>query len=95
MFRNTLLLTLCAVGLLSAEVRSEDLRDKLIRENVDFELSYGDSRVLQVQTGRYTLYFQREPGCPIRLDSAIAWIDAGVKIGWLDGHGDDVLFTLP
>ena len=24
-----------------------------------------------------------------------AWIDAGVKIGLLDGHGDDVLFTLP
>ena len=24
-----------------------------------------------------------------------AWIDAGVRIGLLDGHGDDVLFTLP
>ena len=24
-----------------------------------------------------------------------AWIDAGVRIGWLDGHGDDHLFTLP
>ena len=24
-----------------------------------------------------------------------AWIDAGVKIGLLDGHGDDELFTLP
>ena len=26
---------------------------------------------------------------------AHAWIDAGVRIGWLDGHGDDHLFTLP
>ena len=26
---------------------------------------------------------------------AHAWIDAGVRIGWLDGHGDDELFTLP
>ena len=24
-----------------------------------------------------------------------AWIDAAVKIGLMDGHGDDVLFTLP
>ena len=24
-----------------------------------------------------------------------AWIDAGVRIGLLDGHGDDELFTLP
>ena len=29
------------------------------------------------------------------INYAHAWIDAGVKIGWLDGHGDDVLFTLP
>ena len=29
------------------------------------------------------------------INCAHAWIDAGVKIGWLDGHGDDVLFTLP
>jgi uncharacterized protein len=26
---------------------------------------------------------------------AHAWLDAGVKIGWLDGQGDDQLFTLP
>ncbi|CAI8205449.1 MAG: Uncharacterised protein [Methanobacteriota archaeon] len=26
---------------------------------------------------------------------AHAWVDAGVRIGWLDGHGDDELFTLP
>ena len=26
---------------------------------------------------------------------AHAWIDVGVRIGWLDGHGDDHLFTLP
>ncbi len=26
---------------------------------------------------------------------AHAWIDAGVRIGWLDGHNDDHLFTLP
>ncbi len=25
------------------------------------------------------------------INYAHAWIDAGVKIGWLDGHGDDVL----
>ena len=24
-----------------------------------------------------------------------AWIDAAVRIGFMDGHGDDVLFTLP
>ena len=24
-----------------------------------------------------------------------AWIDAAVKIGLMDGHGDNVLFTLP
>ena len=29
------------------------------------------------------------------INYAHAWIDAGVKIGWLDGHGDAVLFTLP
>lgn len=29
------------------------------------------------------------------INYAHAWIDAGVKLGWLDGHGDDVLFTLP
>ena len=29
------------------------------------------------------------------INYAHAWIDAGVKIGWLDGHGDDILFTLP
>jgi hypothetical protein len=29
------------------------------------------------------------------INYAHAWIDAGVKIGFLDGHGDDVLFTLP
>ena len=26
---------------------------------------------------------------------AHAWIDAAVRIGFLDGHGDDDLFTLP
>ena len=40
-----------------------------------------------------------KPGDLVRAFGAInyahAWIDAGVKIGWLDGHGDDVLFTLP
>ena len=29
------------------------------------------------------------------INYAHAWIDAGVKIGLLDGHGDDVLFTRP
>ena len=29
------------------------------------------------------------------INYAHAWVDAGVKIGLLDGHGDDVLFTLP
>tara|TARA_B110000444_G_scaffold76027_1_gene71686 strand:- start:10827 stop:11126 length:300 start_codon:yes stop_codon:yes gene_type:complete len=29
------------------------------------------------------------------INYAHAWIDAGVKLCWLDGHGDDVLFTLP
>ena len=29
------------------------------------------------------------------INYAHAWIDAGVKLGFLDGHGDDVLFTLP
>jgi len=29
------------------------------------------------------------------INYAHAWIDAGVKLSWLDGHGDDVLFTLP
>ena len=29
------------------------------------------------------------------INYAHAWIDAGVKIGLLNGHGDDVLFTLP
>ena len=24
-----------------------------------------------------------------------AWIDAAVRIGFMDGHGDDILFTLP
>jgi len=43
-------------------------------------------------------YF-RQQGDYVRAFGAInyahAWIDAGVKLGWLDGHGDDVLFTLP
>ena len=26
---------------------------------------------------------------------AHAWLDAAVRIGFLDGHGDDDLFTLP
>ena len=29
------------------------------------------------------------------INYAHAWIDAGVRIGLLDGHGDDSLFTLP
>lgn len=29
------------------------------------------------------------------INYAHAWIDAAVKIGFLDGHGDDTLFTLP
>ena len=29
------------------------------------------------------------------INYAHAWIDAGVKLKLLDGHGDDVLFTLP
>jgi hypothetical protein len=29
------------------------------------------------------------------INYAHAWIDAAVKIGLLDGHDDDVLFTLP
>ena len=29
------------------------------------------------------------------INYAHAWIDAGVKIGLLDGHDDDELFTLP
>ena len=29
------------------------------------------------------------------INYAHAWIDAGVKLHLLDGHGDDVLFTLP
>ena len=29
------------------------------------------------------------------INYAHAWIDAGVKLGLLDGHGDDDLFTLP
>lgn len=29
------------------------------------------------------------------INYAHAWIDGAVKIGLLDGHGDDVLFTLP
>ena len=29
------------------------------------------------------------------INYAHAWIDAAVKIGLLDGHGDDELFTLP
>ncbi len=40
-----------------------------------------------------------EKGDHVRAFGAInyahAWIDAGVKLGLLDGHGDDVLFTLP
>jgi len=29
------------------------------------------------------------------INYAHAWIDAAVKIGLLDGHDDDILFTLP
>ena len=29
------------------------------------------------------------------INYAHAWIDAAVKLEWLDGHGDDDLFTLP
>ncbi len=29
------------------------------------------------------------------INYAHAWIDAGVKLKLLDGHDDDVLFTLP
>lgn len=29
------------------------------------------------------------------INYAHAWIDAGVKLRLLDGHGDDQLFTLP
>jgi hypothetical protein len=43
-------------------------------------------------------YFMQE-GDLVRAFGAInyahAWIDAGVKLGLLDGHDDDVLFTLP
>ncbi len=40
-----------------------------------------------------------EKGDLVRAFGAInyshAWIDAAVKIGLMDGHGDDVLLTLP
>ena len=40
-----------------------------------------------------------EKGDLVRAFGAInyshAWIDAAVKIGLMDGHGDDVLFSLP
>ena len=40
-----------------------------------------------------------EKGDLVRAFGAInyshAWIDAAVKIGLMDGHGEDVLFTLP
>jgi hypothetical protein len=29
------------------------------------------------------------------INYAHAWLDAAVKIGLLDGHGDDNLFTIP
>jgi hypothetical protein len=29
------------------------------------------------------------------INYAHAWIDAAVRIGLLDGHDDDILFTLP
>jgi hypothetical protein len=29
------------------------------------------------------------------INYAHAWLDAAVRIGWLDGHDDDHLFTLP
>ena len=29
------------------------------------------------------------------INYAHAWLDAAVRIGLMDGHGDDVLFTLP
>ena len=29
------------------------------------------------------------------INYAHAWIDAGIKLRLLDGHGDDNLFTLP
>ena len=29
------------------------------------------------------------------INYAHAWLDAAVRIGFLDGHGDDRLFTLP
>lgn len=29
------------------------------------------------------------------INYAHAWLDAGVRLGLLDAHGDDVLFTLP
>ena len=29
------------------------------------------------------------------INYAHAWLDAAVKIGLMDGHGDDSLFTLP
>ena len=29
------------------------------------------------------------------INYAHAWIDAAVRIGFMDGHGDDRLFTLP
>ena len=43
--------------------------------------------------------FFRDNGDFVRAFGAInyahAWIDAAVKLGLLDGHGDDELFTLP
>mgnify|MGYP000152055660 CR=1 FL=1 len=29
------------------------------------------------------------------INYAHAWLDAAVRIGLMDGHGDDVIFTLP
>ena len=47
----------------------------------------------------YDAGFFFEKGDYIRSFGAInyahAWIDAGVKLKLLDGHNDDVLFTLP
>lgn len=41
----------------------------------------------------------RDNGDLVRAFGAInyahAWIDCAVKIGLMDGHGDDVMFTLP
>ncbi|MCB0322432.1 MAG: hypothetical protein KDD69_02630 [Bdellovibrionales bacterium] len=55
----------------------EPIQSRLVRDTGCYELQYSDNRVIEVATDRYQLFFQKEPGCELCVDTILDWLDRG------------------